>query len=166
MVQNPQYRSYEAVHQCGRACGWDELELFPGEVIGAETYFEPVGRPALSEWARCRRWIARAAEEGSLADSIETIERSLLDGTYRLVAGENCAAVVEVAEYDGTKAIIIRFAGGDLDELLNSIEPAVYAEGKHLGCEIVVGEGRWGWKKPAEAHGYRLAWITMIKDIK
>jgi hypothetical protein len=96
---------------------------------------------------------------------METVERRLADGTYRLFAGENAAALVEIALYEGTKSAIVRFGGGDLDEILGPGQDLVLAYAAQQGCKVIVFEGRLGWKKPAEKCGFKLAWITMVKEV-
>lgn len=118
-----------------------------------------------SEWERCKPWIKASISESPLADSIETIEKRLEAGSYNLASSPNAAAIVEIANFDGKRAMIVRFGGGDLRELLDEIEPRVCLVAKQSGCEILLSEGRSGWKRSAEAKGYKLAWITMVKEI-
>lgn len=115
------------------------------------------------EWARCKGWIAESAAYSPLADSIATIEANLENGAYRLAASANSAAIVERARFGERECLIVRFGGGDLEELLNIIEPRLYEEAKAEG-RMMMSEGRIGWLKPAQARGYKLAWITMIKE--
>lgn len=68
------------------------------------------------DWPRCRGWIAASAAFSPLADTIEQIEGKLADGRLQLWPGENSAAVTQIASFDGRKAMIIRYGGGDLDE--------------------------------------------------
>lgn len=118
-----------------------------------------------SDWPRCRGWIEASAGFSPLADSIEQIEEKLSDGRLQFWPGERSAAVTEIASFGRRKALIVRYGGGDLDELLNKIEPALCAVGRALGCTLIMSEGRMGWKKAAEANGYRFAWLTMLKEI-
>lgn len=117
------------------------------------------------DWLRCRGWIEASAGFSPLADSIEQIEQKLVDGRLQFWPGENSAAVTQIASFDGRKAMIIRYGGGDLDELLQKIEPALCAVAREMGCTSIMSEGRMGWKRVAEANGYRFAWLTMLKEI-
>lgn len=117
------------------------------------------------DWLRCRGWIVASAAFSPLADSIEQIEEKLGDGRLQFWPGEASAAVTEIAMFGGRKALIVRYGGGDLDELLEKIEPALCAVARSIGCTLIMSEGRMGWKRAAEANGYRFAWLTMLKEI-
>lgn len=115
------------------------------------------------DWERCKPWIEASIKASPLADGIETIQKKLANGTYRLESSPNAACIVEYADFDGHKALMIRFGGGNLDELLNTIEPKLASEARSSG-RIILAEGRLGWLKPAQVRGYKLAWITMVKE--
>lgn len=116
-----------------------------------------------ADWARCKPWIEAAINESALGDTIERVEEKLANGSYRLVSTALAACLVEYATFNGRKALIVRFGGGDLIDLLDVIQPALYAEAKSCG-RLMMAEGRLGWLKPAKERGYKLAWITMVKD--
>ena len=118
-----------------------------------------------SGWLRCRGWIEASAAYSPLADTIDQIEAKLADGRLQFWPGERSAAVTQVADFAGRKALIVRYGGGELDELLEKIEPALCAVACEMGCSLIMSEGRMGWKKAAEANGYRFAWLTMLKEI-
>jgi hypothetical protein len=92
-------------------------------------------------------------------------EEKLADGRLQFWPGERSAAVTQVAVFGGRKALIVRYGGGELDELLAKIEPALCAVARAMGCSLIMSEGRMGWKKAAEGNGYRFAWLTMLKEI-
>lgn len=116
-----------------------------------------------ADWIRCKPWIEASTKESAFCETIATIEQKLFDGKYRLASSPNAAAVIELCRYGENEVLLVRFAGGSIDELMNLIEPPLYAEAKATG-RLMMGEGRLGWMKHAKAHGYRLAWITMVKD--
>lgn len=117
------------------------------------------------DWPRCRDWIAASAAYSPLPETIEEIEGKLEAEEYQFWPGENSAAVTEIATYQGRKAMIVRYAGGDLSEILGKIEPALCEVAKRVGCTVMIGEGRHGWKRASEPNGYRFAWLTMFKEI-
>lgn len=115
------------------------------------------------EWERCKPWIVSAIANGPLADSLETVEAKIKCGQYMLASSENAAALVEFCKYGEHEVSLVRFGGGSLDELLDVIQPRVAAHAKETG-RMMMSEGRLGWLKPAKARGYKLAWITMVKE--
>lgn len=115
------------------------------------------------EWERCKPWIEAATKESPLADDIETIEWKLAAGKYQLASSANAAVLVERARFDSQEVLIARFGGGSLCELLDVIQPRLYEQARAEG-RLMMSEGRLGWLKPAKARGYRLAWITMVKE--
>jgi hypothetical protein len=117
------------------------------------------------DWPRCRGWIEAAAGFSPLADSLEQIEEKLGDGRLQFWPGARSAAVTEIAAFGGRRAMIVRYGGGELDELLQTIEPALCAVARAMGCTLILSEGRMGWKKAAQARGYQFAWLTMLKEI-
>lgn len=117
----------------------------------------------ISEWERCKPWIEASIEVSPFADKISVIEEKIAAGIYRLESSANAACLIEYASYDDKPVLIIRFAGGSLEELLDVIEPRLYEEAKRAG-RVIMGEGRLGWMKSAQARGYKLAWITMVKE--
>lgn len=118
------------------------------------------------EWGRCSGWIIAALETSPGFESIEDVERKIASTEYQLWAGRNCAAVTCISTYDRRKVLTVLHGGGDLDELLNELEPVMCKWAALNGCDGITGEGRWGWKPVCEKRGYRLAFVTMIKDLK
>jgi hypothetical protein len=117
------------------------------------------------DWARCRAWIEASAHRSPLPEPIEDIEARLAAGEYQFFPGEHSAVVTEIATFRDRKAMIVRYGGGDLQELLDKIEPALCAVAKAMGCDVMMSEGRKGWERAAEASGYRFAWVTMLKEL-
>lgn len=117
------------------------------------------------EWARCREWIKAATLHGPGFEDIATIEAKLASGIYSLWPGRNCAAIAEIRTYAKKRALAVIAGGGDMAELLKEIEPALCRYAKAMGCNMILGEGRKGWERTTKANGYRLGFITMVKDI-
>lgn len=118
------------------------------------------------EWSRTRHWIDAALAHSPGLETLEDVERLLSDGRYMLWTSERCAAVTEIAEYASRKVIVIVHAGGDKAELINEMEPRIAEFGVGQGCDMIAVTGRHGWQREGERHGYRLGFVTMVKDLK
>jgi S-adenosylhomocysteine hydrolase len=116
-------------------------------------------------WHRCKPWIEAALAQSNGFETIEDVEASIDDGSYQFWAGEKSAAITEVVRYAKRKALNVVHGGGDLTELLDDLEPQMCRHAKRVGCDTIMGVGRMGWKRVCEPRGYRLAWVTMMKDI-
>lgn len=119
---------------------------------------------AQKEWSRCRPWIEAALPWCYGTHTIEDVERQIAEGRLQFWPGERCACVTEIIEYPRLKALNFFLIGGDLDELLNKMEPAVIAWAKSLGCTRVASTGRKGWSKALKPLGYEHVLYTMLKQ--
>lgn len=64
----------------------------------------------------------------------------------QLWPGVKSGAITEISETPtGRKSLTIWLAGGDLEELMNTIEPALCDWAKSMGCTHVEIIGRRGW---------------------
>lgn len=117
------------------------------------------------EWPRVRPWIEAALERAPGLETIEDVDRFLESGKYLLFTSPNAAMVAQIIEYERKKAIHAIHGGGNLKELIDVIEPRMRACGKVNGCSLSMGMGRKGWERALKDKGYRLGWVTMIKDI-
>ena len=117
------------------------------------------------EWVRCRPWIEAAVATGPEVETIDDIERLVGKGQYQLFAGACSAAVTEIAIFARRKILIVVHGGGDLDELLDVLEPRMCDFARAQGCDAIMGTGRRGWERVTQKRGYRFAWVNMIKDL-
>lgn len=119
-----------------------------------------------SEWARCRHWIEAALTHSPGFETIEDIEEAIASGAYQFWPFPHCAAITEIGIYPRKKVLAILHGGGDLNELLNLLEPVLCECARLNGCDLIMGLGRKGWERPSEKHGYRFGWLAMIKNLK
>jgi len=121
--------------------------------------------PDRSEWGRCKPWIEAALEYSLGTHTIEDVEAGIESGLFQFWSGKNCALVTEVVTYPRLKAMNYFLLGGDLDELVNEIEPALTAWAKSIGCDRVFGVGRKGFERAFRKSGFSPAWYVIVKDI-
>lgn len=117
------------------------------------------------DWRRCRPMIEAALAHSPGYETIEDVERLIDDGTYLFWAAEQSAVVTEVSQYQRRRVLTVMHGGGDLAELLDYVEPALCVYARSIGCDAISGIGRRGWDRECKKRGYRLAHITMIKDL-
>jgi len=118
------------------------------------------------EWARCRGWIEAAVETGPGVETIDDVERLIGEGHYQFFPAPRSAAVTEIAQFARRKILIVVHGGGDLEELLDVLEPRMCAFARAEDCDAIMGTGRRGWERVTGKRGYRFAWINMIKDLR
>lgn len=119
-----------------------------------------------SEWARTAHYIEAALAHSPGLETLEDVERMLGVGNYMLWTGDKCAAITEISIYAARNVITIVHAGGDKGELIDVIEPKIAEFGAEQGCDLIAITGREGWKREGEKRGYRLGYVTMIKDLR
>ena len=61
--------------------------------------------------------------------------------------------------------LIVVHGGGELEELLGAMEPAMCGFARAHGCIAIMGMGRKGWERATLKRGYRFGTIMMIKDL-
>lgn len=98
-------------------------------------------------------------------ETIGDVEQSVLDGDYQLWAGERSACITEIRTYPRRKVLAVIHGGGDLHELLKTVEPAMCGFALANGCDGVMGMGRKGWDRALKDNGYEFGWIMMVKDL-
>lgn len=118
------------------------------------------------DWARCRGWIEAAVATGPGVETIDDVERLVGEGRYQLFTAPRSAAVTEIAQFTRRRILIVVHGGGDLEELLDVLEPRMCAFACAEGCDAIMGTGRRGWDRVTKKRGYRFAWINMIKDLR
>lgn len=118
----------------------------------------------LDEWQRCKPWIESALEYAHGTHTIDDVWQGIAEHRFQFWPGRNCAAVTEVIDYPRLRALNFWLLGGDLDELLNEMEPRIWAIAKQLGCRRKFGVGRKGFERVLKSKGYRPMWTYFAKD--
>lgn len=125
-------------------------------------------RPGNEEWERCRPWLESALSKGG--DRYHTID-DIFDlvtdtsGDHQFWPGKHCALVTQFWYFPRAKVLNCWLAGGDLDELLNEMQPDVLKWAKAKGCTEALAYGRRGWERRLKAHGYAYRFSVVGKSI-
>lgn len=118
-----------------------------------------------SEWLRCRPWIESALPYCYGTHTIEDVEQQIASGRLHFWSGERAAMVTEIVDYPRLRALNFFLVGGDLEELVEKMEPSIIAWAKARGCKLVLQTGRKGWSKVLAPKGYKSGLGVMMKDI-
>ena len=97
---------------------------------------------------------------------VQWLDRQIETGLSHPIIGEKSAMVVGVRTYPGGARIgHIRAACGDLEELVNILAPIAEEWGRDNQCDMALLEGREGWKRALNGHGWRTYQIALLKDL-
>lgn len=82
----------------------------------------------------------------------------------QLWCGAQSALVTRIADYTKGRRVIVWLAGGEMNELVGEMLPAVERWGMENGCEKCVIIGREGWARKLRDR-YRLAHVVMERRL-
>lgn len=116
-------------------------------------------------WSRCAPWIESALEFGGDLYTLDDVRAEVLKGEAILWPGTNSAVVTQFWDFPREKACNFWLAGGDLDELMNEMRPAIEAWAVAQGCARMIIAGRAGWAKVLKQHDYAPVWTALSKDL-
>lgn len=119
----------------------------------------------MNEWERCRPWIEGALEYCDGSHTIDDIAAGIEAKRYQFWPGKNAAVVSEFIFYPQFHVLNFFLLGGDLDELVNHMEPVICEWAKAMGCKKIFGVGRKGFEKVLKPKGYRPQWLCCVKDL-
>lgn len=127
-------------------------------VVTAETV-----HPMAAQWAK---WRPRFAEAMDLSfDTMEGLERMVLQGKLQFWPGHNAAVITEIYPYAGGEKVLQgKWAAGDAEEIMQMV-PGIEAFGRVQGCTTVLVEGREGWARALRAQGYSKWSVTLRKAL-
>jgi len=118
----------------------------------------------ISEIDRCQPWIEAALEYSGGTHSLSDVIEGIASGKMQLWPAPKGCIVTEIVVYPRKKMLNVFLGGGELDQLLD-MHKDVIAWSKAQGCEAITITGRFGWKKPLKAHGWKPMHASFIKEI-
>ena len=117
-----------------------------------------------NELERCRPWIEAALEYSGGTHNFEDVAKGIVEGNMQLWPSPRGCIVTEIVIYPRKKVLNVFLGGGGLDQLLD-MHSHVTSWAKHYGCEALTITGRFGWKKPLKAHGWKPLRASFPKEI-
>lgn len=118
----------------------------------------------VNELERCRPWIEAALEYSGGTHSFEDVAKGIVEGRMQLWPSPRGCIVTEIVIYPKKKTLNVFLGGGELDQLLD-MHGDVTNWAKSYGCEALTITGRFGWKKPLKAHGWKPLHASFQKEI-
>ena len=119
----------------------------------------------ISEIDRCQPWIEAALDYSGGTHSLSDVIDGITSGKMQLWPSPKGCIVTEIVVYPRKKMLNVFLGGGELDQLLD-MHKDVIAWSKAQGCEAITITGRFGWKKPLQAHGWKPMHASFIKEIE
>lgn len=116
----------------------------------------------MSGWAFWRDRVAQAVDGSH--HTIESIERSLVEGRAQLLTLPDCCFVVELADYPAARACQVMWAAGTLEAIL-AASARLHAWARAQGCSEMLVEGHAGWTRALKDIGYRPWSVTLRKAL-
>lgn len=106
---------------------------------------------------------AAAAHDGlqTADDALEAVQAE----QAQLWAGEKSVMVTRVTDYSQSRLATIWLAGGDMDELVETMLPKFETWAKEHGCDAVALAGRKGWQRVLGDRGFKTQAYMMRKPL-
>lgn len=127
--------------------------------------FEPPYDPG-AEFERCRYYIEAALAFAEGTHTIEDIREGVRVRRYHFWPGEHSAAITEVLQFPRKRVFNVFLAGGNLNEIIDRMEPDFCSFARHLGCTEIALIGRLGWEKPLKPLGWHRSAIVLTKPLR
>lgn len=118
-----------------------------------------------SELERCRPWIEAALEYCHGTHDYQDVVDALYNGTMQLWPAPKGCIVTQIVVYPKKKVIHVFLGGGELEQIMD-MHKDVIAWAKEQGCSAGMTNGRFGWKKPLEKHGWTPMYSQFAKEFE
>lgn len=113
-------------------------------------------------WSQWRGEFAKACD--GTHHTIESIERSIVEGRSHLLFGDGCCLIAEIHDYPKERACQLTWAAGSI-EALKRASPYVDLWALSQGCTEILIEGHAGWARALRDVGYRPWSVTVRKAL-
>jgi hypothetical protein len=119
----------------------------------------------LEQWARCKHWIEDALEYDGGHYSIEDVWSEIVKGNATFWPGKRSAVVSQFWNFPKARTCNHWLAGGDMDELLNEMQPVIDNWARANGCTEVTIAGRVGWVRAMKPYGFEPIFTVIRKRL-
>lgn len=117
----------------------------------------------MNDWDRCTPYLEAACEHAGGLYDLTYVAHAIADGEAHFWPGERSAVVTTFWHYPGRKVLSYWLAGGDIDELLQDMQPVIEQWAREQGCTDIALAGRRGWARVMP--DFREAWTVLHKEL-
>lgn len=117
------------------------------------------------EWFRCAPFLDAALAHAGRTHALGHVARMIEAGEAQFWPGERAAMVTVVEDEPLERRLLIWLAGGDLEELVQRLRPAVEAWARTIGCHRTLIVGRPGWERALAREGYAPLARVIAKEL-
>lgn len=107
--------------------------------------------------------LCRALKYAAGTHKLSDVYTGIAAGQFQLWRGQSSVIVTEITEYPRRRGCRIFLAAGDMDELVNRMEPDVVEWAKGQDCDHMEIIGRRGWRRVL--NDYREPAAILTKEI-
>lgn len=121
---------------------------------------------ALSEWERCKPWIAAALKYAGGTHTLSDLELGIEIGRFHLIPLNHSAMIVEIIEYPRVRALHIFLAGGVLEELKAFVDTRLQDIARDNRCQRITIAGRKGFSRALRDIGFKEKWTVLSRSVE
>lgn len=121
--------------------------------------------PIEAEWERCKPWIEAALAYDGGHYGIDDVWSEIAAGNASFWPGKRSAVITQFWNFPKLRACNYWLAGGDLNELIQDMQPVITEWAKANGCSKMIIAGRGGWERALERSGFTKLWTALGRDI-
>lgn len=97
--------------------------------------------------------------------SIEQVDEAVASGEALGWFSDKSALIGFIEDYEaGAKVFRAMWAAGSLKDIANNIRPQVEEFARANGCTSILAQGRGGWVRVLQEHGFRPSHVVVRKD--
>jgi hypothetical protein len=97
-------------------------------------------------WERCKPFVQQALDHAGNLYELDDVWQLITASEAQFWPGYDCAVVTEIKDYPNKRVLNVWLGGGKLEEI-KSMEPHIRKFAKNTGCNLILIQGRPGWKK-------------------
>ena len=124
-----------------------------------------VVRKVLDDLDRFRPELEAAMDHNGGTHTFDDLTSMVLQGRFRVWTTANSIALTEIVEYPRQKHYHVFAAGGDLEEMVETL-PLIEQAARDAGCCKLTLSGRRGWVRAFAPHGWVEQFTTCVRSIE
>lgn len=118
------------------------------------------------DWDDRSAYIELALQKSGGAYSIDDVHEYVVNGDAHFEPVEEGGAIFFFHEYPNKKVLRIWLAGGILKSDLTPVLECAVREADRLECDAIEVEGRKGWERVLQPHGFKHKRTVLVKELE